>query len=35
MAGKHRQVIEALRRRNVEEAQRAMRLHFNPLPLDI
>jgi DNA-binding FadR family transcriptional regulator len=35
MAGKHRQVIEALRRRDVAEAQSAMRLHFNPLPADL
>jgi len=35
MAGKHRLVIEALRQRQVEEAQRAMRHHFNPLPADI
>lgn len=35
MAGKHRLVIEALRYRQVEAAQQAMRHHFNPLPAEI
>ena len=35
MAARHRQVIEALRRHDVEEAQRAMRRHFNPLPANL
>ncbi|MEZ4677604.1 MAG: FCD domain-containing protein [Caldilineaceae bacterium] len=35
MAARHRLVIEALRRRNVEEAQQAMRTHFHPLPEEI
>lgn len=32
MAERHRLVIEALRRRDAEAAQQAMRMHFNPLP---
>lgn len=35
MAGKHRLVLEALRHRQVEAAQQAMRHHFNPLPAEI
>lgn len=35
MAERHRQVIEALRQRNVDAAQQAMRMHFNPLPTDL
>lgn len=32
MAERHRLVIEALRRRDADKAQQAMRMHFNPLP---
>lgn len=32
MAERHRLVINALRRRDVDTAQQAMRMHFNPLP---
>ena len=35
MAERHRQVIEALRQRDIAAAQQAMRLHFNPLPMDL
>jgi len=35
MAERHRQVIDALRQRKVEEAQQAMRIHFNPLPTNL